>query len=146
MSPMIIRSTMARAIVLIAAIATAPAAVAQDDCYARCDSNYDLCLRGGASVGERGCSTSRSSCSMGCTLARKSHGAVAYSKSTAVWGAAYHYNSQELAEQRALQECTQVRPGASDCEVLVWSNNPFGRQDAVLRIARSGGWKLDPRD
>jgi hypothetical protein len=120
---MIIRSAMARAIVLIAAIASVPVAVAQDDCFARCDSNYYLCLRGGASVGERACSTSRSSCSMSCTLARKSHGAIAYSKSTAAWGAAYHHGSQELAERRARQECTQARPDASDCEVLVWFNN-----------------------
>src|SRR4051812_16208787 len=98
---------MVRIIALIATIASASVAAARDDCSARCDSNYYLCLRGGASVGERGCATSRSTCSMGCTLTRKSYGAIAYSKSTAAWGTAYHHASQHSAEQRALQECTQ---------------------------------------
>src|SRR5262245_38224275 len=111
---------------LIAWVAVLPvtgAARAQNDCVSRCESTYYLCLRGGASVGERGCSTIRSTCSMSCTRDGGSFGAIAYSKATRTYGFASQYGSRERAEQRALQECTQSRANVTDCEVLVWFNN-----------------------
>jgi hypothetical protein len=123
---------------LLAVGSVSPAAAASA-CYARCDNNYYLCNRGGASPGERSCSTARSTCYMGCGQARDRFGAIAYSKSTTAYGESYRHDTREQAEQRAREECAIRGPGARDCEVLVWFNKSCG----ALALGRNGAYGAD---
>lgn len=133
---MSVSRTIARLIACIAMLPVNGAALAQNECFSRCESNYYLCLRGGASVGERGCSAIRSTCNMSCTQGGGSFGAIAYSKVTRTYGFASQYESRERAERRAVQECAQSRSNATDCAVLVWFNNRCG----ALALGDDGGY------
>jgi hypothetical protein len=103
------------------------------DCYSSCDSNYYSCVR---SYGERSCSTTRSICSMRCTIGGNRHGAIAYSESTRVYGYSYDFGSPGDARREAVAQCRKQHAGAADCKVLV----VFGERCAALARGGNGSF------
>jgi hypothetical protein len=95
---------------------------ARASCASDCDANYYLCLRGGASIGERGCSTARSICTMRCGPVQPIFRAIAVSPATSVYGFSGTHSSQGAAEHDALARC-RAHGGQSDCKVGVWFKN-----------------------
>jgi hypothetical protein len=119
-APLVVAGLTAGGVVLLAAVFAAPAAMA-NSCHSRCDSNYYLCNRGGASPGERWCATGRSTCYTRCRgSAGPSYGAIAYSGTAAVHGFSRNQGSRARAEAEALGHCRARERDAGDCKVLVW--------------------------
>lgn len=66
-------------------------------------------------------------------MARDLYGAIAYSQSTRYHAWATDFNSQNEAENAAMNECYN---NASDCKVALWFMNACG----ALAVGSDGGW------
>jgi serine/threonine-protein kinase len=69
----------------------------------------------------------------GIASARDLYGAIAYSQQTKNYSWATDFNSQEAAENAAMDECYNK---ASDCRIATWFQNACG----ALAVGEDGGW------
>jgi hypothetical protein len=112
-------------------------ATANADCFTDC---MGVCWSSRSDENVSYCSATEARCETQCRHAKKSYGAIAYSKKEGAYGYSDNWEDEATAEKNALDGCKENGPG---CEIVVWF------YDSCAAVAGSGdivSWGQDSRE